>query len=55
MNLRKTALWAAGVILAVVIIVLLTRPETASTLTMGALLVVAALVAIGLGDSLRQK
>ena len=47
MNLRKAALWAAGMILAVVIIILLVWPGTAGIITMSALLVAAALGALG--------
>ncbi len=50
-NLRKAALWAAGGILAVVVIVLLVWPGIAGALTMGALLVAAALGAWGIAGN----
>ena len=47
-NLRKYALWAAAVVIVVTICTLLLWPETAGTLTMGLLLLAAALGAFGI-------
>lgn len=52
-QLRKVAFWAAGVILAIVIPVLIFWPEKAGDWTMFALLAAAALGAIGIGGQER--